>query len=211
MAGQIPRHQARDLGLLRTTADTQGIELMQISRSLKYKSTLAGIAAALLAVLVSAQADDALTTQSVAMNAGGTSSEWQLPEMPKPTAYADVNLSPEQIAELREDWGIEVLGIRLASADYMMDFRFRVLDVDKALTLFDHRIKPHLIVDRTQIKLPVPMAAKVGAFRPTNRGKNIKPDKNYYMIFGNPDRHVKAGETVTIVVGDFRIDHLLVN
>ena len=184
---------------------------MQITRSLKYKSTLAGIAAALLVVLVSAQADDALTTQSVAMNAGGASSEWQLPEMPKPTAYADVNLSPEQIAELREDWGIEVLGIRLASADYMMDFRFRVLDVDKALTLFDHRIKPHLIVDRTQIKLPVPMAAKVGAFRPTNRGKNIKPDKNYYMIFGNPDRHVKAGETVTIVVGDFRIDHLLVN
>lgn len=211
MAVQIPRHQARDLRLLRTTADLKGIELMQITRSLKYKSTLAGIAAALLVVLVSAQADDALTTQSVAMNAGGASSEWQLPEMPKPTAYADVNLSPEQIAELREDWGIEVLGIRLASADYMMDFRFRVLDVDKALTLFDHRIKPHLIVDRTQIKLPVPMAAKVGAFRPTNRGKNIKPDKNYYMIFGNPDRHVKAGETVTIVVGDFRIDHLLVN
>jgi len=31
------------------------------------------------------------------------------------------------------------------------------------------------------------------------------------MIFGNPDRHVKAGETVTIVVGDLRVENLLVN
>jgi len=131
--------------------------------------------------------------------------------MPESPAYATVNLDSEQVEMLREDWGIEVLGIRLGSADYMLDFRFRVLDVDKALVLFDHQIKPHLIADRTNIKLPVPMAAKVGAMRPTNRGKNIKPDKNYYMIFGNPDRHVKTGETVTIVVGDLRVENLLVN
>ena len=146
---------------------------------------------------------------SSALQAG--EDRWTPPPMPEPAAYATVNLSAEQVETLREDWGVEVLGLRLASADMMMDFRFRVVDVDKAMTLFDHRIKPYLITDRTQIKLPVPMAAKVGAFRPTNRGKNIKPDKNYYMIFGNPDRHVKAGETVTIVVGDFRVEHLLVN
>jgi len=137
--------------------------------------------------------------------------QWTPPPMPEPAPYAEVNLSPETIQALREDWGIEVLGIRLVSANMMMDFRYRVHDVEKALPLFDHRIKPYLVVDRNQIKLPVPMAAKVGAFRPTNRGKNIKADKNYFMIFGNPDQHVKAGETVTIVVGDFRVEHLLVN
>lgn len=136
---------------------------------------------------------------------------WQPPPMPGAARFAEVNLSEEQIEKLREEWGVEIIGLRLASADFMMDFRFRVLDVDKAISLFDHRIKPHVIVDRNQIKLPVPMAAKVGAFRPTNRGKNIKPDKNYYMIFGNPDRHVKAGETVTVVIGDFRVENLLVN
>lgn len=151
-----------------------------------------------------------LIFSATAVGAEATSG-WQLPEMPDASQFAEVNLTAEQVETLREQWGVEILGIRLASGDYMMDFRFRVLDVDKALTLFDHQIKPHLIVDRTNIKLPVPMAAKVGAFRPTNRGQNIKPDKNYYMIFGNPDRHVKAGETVTIVVGDFRVDHLLVN
>lgn len=138
-------------------------------------------------------------------------SAWTPPPMPEPEPYATVNLGPEEIEALREDWGVEVLGLRLASADMMMDFRFRVVDAEKALALFDHRIKPYLISDRTNIKLPVPMAAKVGAFRPTNRGKNIKADRNYYMIFGNPDRHVKAGETVTIVIGDFRVEHLVVN
>jgi hypothetical protein len=55
------------------------------------------------------------------------------------------------------------------------------------------------------------MAAKVGAFRTTNRGKNIRGDKNYYMMFANPDRHVKVGDQVTIVIGEFRVEHLAVN
>ena len=141
----------------------------------------------------------------------GRESAWQPPPMPKPAPFATVNISPEEAEKLLEKWGVELLGMRLASAGYMLDFRFRVLDADKALPLFDHRIKPHIVAERSNIKLPVPMAAKVGAFRPTNRGKNIKADKTYYMIFGNPDRHVKAGETVTVVIGDFKVEHLLVN
>ena len=67
-----------------------------------------------------------------------------------------------------------------------------------------------MLAEKSDIKLPVPMAAKVGAFRPTNRGKNIKPDKTYYMVFGNPDSHVKAGEKISVVIGDFRAEHLTV-
>jgi hypothetical protein len=136
---------------------------------------------------------------------------WQPPAMPAPVSYGPVNISPEKAKELAEDWGVEVLGLRLTAANMMMDFRFRVIDAEKALPLFDHRIKPYVVVDRSDIKLPVPMAAKVGSFRPTNRGKNITSDRNYYMIFGNPDRHVKQGETVTVVIGDFKVESLVVN
>ena len=111
---------------------------------------------------------------------------------------------------LAEKWGVEVIGIRGTSAGYMLDFRFRVVDAEKALSLFDHRIKPYVIADKSQIKLPVPMAPKVGAFRPTNRGKNIKADKTYYMVFANPDSYVKPGEKVSVVIGDFRAEHLTV-
>ena len=160
---------------------------------------------------------DAVENQEVdhaaaeAPKAKGPDAKWQPPPMPKPAPYATVNISAKEARELADKWGVELLGMRLTTAGYMLDFRFRVIDADKALPLFDHRIKPHIVAERSNIKLPVPMAAKVGAFRPTNRGKNIKADKTYYMIFGNPDRHVKAGEKVTVVIGDFKVEHLMVN
>ena len=147
----------------------------------------------------------------LAAHATPANSDWQPPPMPDASAYGTVNISEEKAEELAEEWGVELLGMRLTAANMMLDFRFRVLDADKALPLFDHRIKPYIIADRSQIKLPVPMAAKVGAFRPTNRGKNITSGRNYYMIFGNPDRHVKQGETVTVIIGDFTVESLLVN
>ncbi len=111
---------------------------------------------------------------------------------------------------LAEQWGVDGLSIKRTAAGYMLDFRFRVLDAEKALPLFDHRIKPYVVTERTQIKLPVPMAAKVGAFRPTNRGKNIKADKTYYMLFANPDGYVRPGQKVSVVIGDFRAEHMTV-
>jgi len=123
---------------------------------------------------------------------------------------ARIQPDAELVKALREQWGVEVISINLTSAGYMLDFRFRVVDVEKALPLFDYRIKPYVLTDRAHIKLPVPMAPKVGAFRPTNRGKNIKADKTYYMVFGNPDSFVKAGEKVSVIIGDFRAEKLTV-
>lgn len=135
--------------------------------------------------------------------------DWRPPVAPKIELPPPVSAAEAQ--RLARDWGVELISMQLTSANMMMDFRFRVLDVEKALPLFDHRIKPFVIAERSNIKLPVPMAEKVGALRPTNRGKNIKAGKNYYMIFGNPDRHVQRGEQVTLEIGDFRVEHLTVN
>ena len=165
-----------------------------------------GIVYLLLCLVTSAQ-----VSASDGSRAATDTSGWQPPAMPAPTSYGPVNISPEKAQQLAEDWGVEVLGLRLTAANMMMDFRFRVIDAEKALPLFDHRIKPYVVVDRSDIKLPVPMGAKVGSFRPTNRGKNITSGRNYYMIFGNPDRHVQEGETVTVVIGDFKVEGLVVN
>lgn len=150
------------------------------------------------------------------------------PETPKPDqktleqireeiAEAEKNrqeaLKPDAAAPneaLREAWGVEVIGISRTTAGYMLDFRFRVVDAKKALPLFDHRIKPYVTAEKSGLKLPVPEAAKVGAFRPTNRGNNIKSDKTYYMVFANPDDYLKPGDKVSVVIGDFRVEHLTV-
>ncbi|MES9813029.1 MAG: hypothetical protein ACH255_05235 [Candidatus Thiodiazotropha sp.] len=120
-------------------------------------------------------------------------------------------VSADLANEIEDKWGIRLVSLRLTAAGYMIDFRFRVLNVEKSKNFFDQRVKPHLVVERSNAKLPIPMAAKVGAFRTTNRGQNIKPNKTYYMVFGNPDAHVKSGEKVTMVVGDFKAEHLIVH
>ena len=112
---------------------------------------------------------------------------------------------------LAEKWGVEVIGIKHTAGGYMLDFRFRVLDVEKSLPLFDHQIKPYITAVKSGINLPVPVGSKTGAMRPTNRGKNIKADKNYYMVFANPDKHLKPGDKVAVVIGDFKIEGLTVN
>jgi hypothetical protein len=120
-------------------------------------------------------------------------------------------VSAEKAREIAEKWGVELISLRLTAAGYMIDFRFKVLDAEKSKVFFNSRVMPQLVVEKSNAKLPVPMAAKVGAFRTTDRGRNIKPDRIYYIVFANPDAHVKSGETVTMVVGDFKEAHLVVN
>jgi hypothetical protein len=134
---------------------------------------------------------------------------WTPPVAKKITAPLPID--NDRIRQIKQEQGVEIQSLQMTASGYMMDFRFRVLDVEKAKKFFDHRVKPYLHVEKSNAKLPVPMASKVGAFRSTDRGKNIKPNKNYYIVFGNPDAHVKRGEKVTLVVGDFKIEGMTVN
>jgi hypothetical protein len=118
---------------------------------------------------------------------------------------------PGPAKDLVEKWGVQVIGISSTAGGYMLDFRFQVVDAGKALPLFDHRIQPYVVAAKADVKLPVPVGAKVGAFRPTNRGKNIRADKTYYMIFANPDNFVQVGDKVSVIIGDFRAENLTVN
>jgi hypothetical protein len=133
----------------------------------------------------------------------------------KPPVTPEIVVTPpldkERVKEVAEKWGVEIISLNISAGGYMMDFRFRVLDVEKSKLFFDSRIKPLLLVEKSNAKLPVPMAAKVGAFRTTNRGNNIKPNKTYYIVFGNPDSHVKSGDKVTMLLGDEQIKDLTVH
>ena len=135
--------------------------------------------------------------------------DWKPPTTP--TIAIQSPIDPEQTKLIAEKWGVEIISLSLTAANYMIDFRFKVLDVEKSKVFFDQRVKPYLLVERSHAKLPIPMAAKVGAFRVTNRGNNIKANTKYYMVFGNPDAHVKSGDKVTMVIGDFKAEHMTVH
>jgi hypothetical protein len=113
-------------------------------------------------------------------------------------------------ANMIEKWGVEVIGLNRTLANYMLDFQVHVVNLEKARPLFDARVSPYVLTERTGTKLPVPMAEKIGALRPTNRSKNIKAGSTYHILFANPDSHVKPGETATVVIGDFKAAHLTI-
>jgi hypothetical protein len=123
------------------------------------------------------------------------------------TAKADKPDSKLQENMLRENWGIKVESTRLSAGGYMVDFRYRVLDADKAAPILDRKVKPYLVDQASGATFIVPNPPKVGQLR---SGKNIKEDKIYFIFFANPGRYIKSGNKVTVAIGDCKIQNLTV-
>lgn len=108
--------------------------------------------------------------------------------------------------QLENQWGIELTALRMTAANRMIDFRYRVLDKDKAAPLFERQTKPYLIHQPSGKVLAVPNTAKVGSLRNSNMPKQ---GRIYWMFFGN-NGVVKNGDKVSVVIGDFQADNLVV-
>ena len=107
-----------------------------------------------------------------------------------------------------ESLGIEVIALRQTSGGFMLDFRYRVLDPEKAMPMFQEEITPYLIDQSSGSKLPTIGSTKVGPLRPTSR--DPRKGVAYFMFFGNPGQLVKVGTKVTVVVADHRLENLVV-
>ena len=109
--------------------------------------------------------------------------------------------------DIKQQGGIEITSMRITASGYMIDFRYKVLNAEKAKPLFVRRTKPYLIDQTSGKKLSVAKLAKIGSLRNSNMPKQ---GRNYWMFFGNTQRLVKAGDKVTVVIGDFRVEDLTV-
>jgi hypothetical protein len=114
---------------------------------------------------------------------------------------------PEQ-SGIEKELGIIILGVRLTGAGYMLDFRYRVSDPEKAAPLLNQKLKPYLIDQTSGAKLLVPSLPKVGALRQ----RSGRSDSNWtsFILFSNPGKLVKQSGLVTVVIGNLRIEDLIV-
>jgi hypothetical protein len=113
---------------------------------------------------------------------------------------------------IQETFGIVPLGMRLTAAGYALDFRYRVIDAEKAAPLLVRRESPdpRVVVEKSGAVLRVPFSQKVGSMRQSvGHESQVRADRNYFILFANPARHVKTGDRVTIEIGDFR-EHVTV-
>jgi hypothetical protein len=127
---------------------------------------------------------------------------WSAPVM------ADEQAShPRKNTFMKREWGIEILYVRQTAAGYMLEFRYKVLDAEKAKSLFERQNKPMLTHVETGSELIVPTPAKTGALRNSNPPKD---GLTYWMFFANPGKLVERGEHVNIQIGDFLAENLVV-
>jgi hypothetical protein len=113
----------------------------------------------------------------------------------------------QSVPDLREKWGIEIIGVHLAASGNMLDFRYKVVDGKKAAPLFDRNNKPYLTHQPSGKVLTVPRTAKVGPLRSSDKPKE---GRTYWMYFGNLPKLVKAGDKVTVTIGEFKAENLIV-
>jgi len=114
---------------------------------------------------------------------------------------------PRKNTFMKRQWGIEIMFVRQTSAGYMLEFRYKVVDAEKAKALFKRQTKPMLTHIKSGAKLIVPTPAKTGALRNSNLPKD---DHTYWMFFANPGQLVKPGERVNIQIGEFLVENLVV-
>lgn len=113
------------------------------------------------------------------------------------------------LSALEQQWGVRPISIQLTATDYMLDFRYKVVDAQKAAAIINRKTRPYLIVEKTGVRLNVPASYKIGPLRQS--AQFAQPNRNYFMLFANPGRHVKAGDSVSVVAGNFKLANMRVH
>ncbi len=128
--------------------------------------------------------------------------------MAAPTGRYQPNRFPKRAQKYYEGvWGVDSIGVRLVESGEIVRFTYRVLDADKAKVLNDKSARASLIDPRAGVSLVVPELPFVGMMR---AGAPPDAGKTYFMAFSNKGRPVKRGDRVTVVIGQFRAEGLVV-
>ena len=158
-----------------------------------------------------------LAGSTVVSGASAQSAQGQVPSAPAPAAKAaprpPSRYRPNRFAGragtyYRLVWGVDALAVKWSESGEVIKFTYKVLDPEKAKPLNDKKAEPVLLDAQAGVKLVVPSLEKVGQLRQTS---NPEEGKVYWMAFSNKGRHVKQGDHVSVVIGKFRADGLVVD
>lgn len=98
-------------------------------------------------------------------------------------------------------YGIDVNLIGVTAAGGLIEFRYQVVDPDKAdRMIHDEKLLPIVVVEDT--------GATMVISRP-HHASEIKLGGTYFFLFANAHNAIHAGSKLTLVMGDSRIEHIV--
>ncbi len=103
---------------------------------------------------------------------------------------------------IEQRFGIRVTQIGVTADNGLLDFRYIVLDSEKALNMLENEQTVPILVDEftgTAVRSQVPMAHR----------HDLRLGETYFILFYNPQGTVKPGSLVGVHIGDLILDHVM--
>lgn len=118
---------------------------------------------------------------------------------PLPGRSAPAYISADTLEDL---YGIRVTLIAVTAAGGLVDWRFKVVNAEKAQSMFQDGARlPVLEVQGAGVKLSLPDKAF--------QGVSLEEGKVYYVLLGNTGGVVKPGSPVSVVIGNLRVEPII--
>jgi hypothetical protein len=173
--------------------------------AMNYKHSGLTIRLTILAMILSGTILSGTTwAQSAATPPAATSS----PAPPSSATHYHPNHFPKKAGEYYDlIWGVDTLSVKAVESGELIRFTYRVLNPEKARVLNDKKIEAFLDSPKANARLVIPSLEKVGQLRQVN---TPEAGRLYWMAFSNPRRTVKRGDHVSVVIGQFHADGLVV-
>lgn len=99
--------------------------------------------------------------------------------------------------------GVRVVHVALTGDGGLVDLRFQAIDPDKANVVHEPDYPPQLVDEQSGVVV----SELLMGHRHSGR---MLAGQTYYLIFSNPGNLVQRGDRVTVVLGDARLPHVLV-
>jgi len=127
------------------------------------------------------------------------SSRPALPANPPPL---DRDLTSLPQSAFEEATGVRVTLVAVTGQGGLIDLRYQVIDPDKAAIVHDPE-KPPTIVDEATGQTFDKLWMQHG------HSGELDPGATYYLILVNPNGGIKSGDLVSILIGNFRLEHVI--
>ena len=110
-------------------------------------------------------------------------------------------IQAEAIAQLEDQWGVRFVHVALVAEGGLLDVRYQVTDPDKAVYMFDEVENIPRVIASNGIEL---------GMNDDPHTHDLEFGFSYFFLLRNVDDSVKAGDQVTIQVGDLALPYFQV-
>lgn len=124
----------------------------------------------------------------------------------RPGRAADIRSGTEVVTAegLAARYGIDVTLVGVTAAGGLVDFRYQVIDPEKAdQVIHDLDLFPKIVVEETGATL-------VMRSLPHSHNKELELGGHYFFLMPNAQNAITVGSAVTLVIGDVRLEHVIV-